>query len=274
MRSASFKDAERPLGVRTFRPSRVIAGVGWTDRLRQLAQAFFFPQSCALCGMWVCNPDFSPLCRGCLHSFPVVIPPICSVCGVPLPGHLEGQEGLCSRCRAGAWSFDIARSYGLYTGTLRVAVQRFKFEGRRRMAAPLADLLERTLARNPLPFGLDRIVPVPLHPSRRRERGYDQTRLLAEALASRLGVPVFRGLARIRHTRPQYGLDAGERRRNLRGAFRLAGGADLEGLNLLLVDDVLTTGTTVEELARLIRRKAAPRTLLVLTVARVPLVYC
>jgi ComF family protein len=118
----------------------------------------------------------------------------------------------------------------------------------------------------------DWIVPVPLHPKRRLERGFDQTLLLAELLARELCRPVFRGIRRVRDTKPQFGLDVNERRRNLKNAFALEGEDWKAASSLLIVDDVMTTGTTADELSRCFRTEKEDVRIMVLTIARVPIV--
>ena len=189
--------------------------------LRQISQALFFPQACVLCDEWVLNPDFSPLCPTCLLSLEEHNQRICYYCGIPLPGSVLEIQGTCSACKAGAVPFDFARSYGPYAGKLRKLIWKFKFEGYRRLADPLAAFLESALSNSGLQAHPTWIVPVPAHPSRKRKRGFDQTALLGRALSRRLRVPEFSGLRRVKATRPQPGLNMQERRENVREAFRL-----------------------------------------------------
>jgi ComF family protein len=146
---------------------------------------------------------------------------------------------------------------------LRQAVNAFKFHGRLRLAEPLGACLVRLLeAEAPVapPFAEppDGLVPVPLHPARRRERGFDQAKRLAAVLSEATGIPVReRLLIRTRHTRPQVDLKPSERRENVRGAFALRHPLPRSGVRVLLVDDVYTTGSTLEECARTLRRGGA-----------------
>ncbi len=128
------------------------------------------------------------------------------------------------------------------------------------------------LVQSRLEIDFDWIVPVPTHPRRRRERGYDHTALLAKGLSRRLNLPVFKGVRRIRHTAPQFGLDRADRRGNLRGAFAVSRPERLRGASILLVDDVMTTGATVDEISRTLRRDAGVAGIVVLVVARPRLV--
>jgi ComF family protein len=150
---------------------------------------------------------------------------------------------------------------------IRDAIHAFKFGGRQALARPLAALLTEGSGRPVLPPDVAALVPVPLARARRRERGFNQAALLAERLGAALGVPVrARWLARVQATQPQTELGAAERRANVRGAF--AADAAVAGRHVIVVDDVLTTGATAAECARVLRAAGALR-VGVLTVARV-----
>ena len=170
----------------------------------------------------------------------------------------------CPRCRRGSHQVDRGRAVGAYDGALRAIVHALKYEGRRSLARPLAELMR--LRGADLLIGADWAVPVPLHPSRRRERGFNQ----AADLARHLGVPVRQALRRTRATRMQAGLPAAQRHRNVRGAFELAspGQEGLAGSVVVLIDDVSTTGATLEACAGVLK-KAGVREVRALTAARV-----
>jgi competence protein ComFC len=141
------------------------------------------------------------------------------------------------------------------------------------LAHPLAALLESCLEKHELGVGVDWIVPVPVHPKRKQERGFDHILLLASALSRRIGVPVFQGLCRTRNTAPQFGLDFAERQQNVRGAFRLRRDIALAKGGVILLDDVVTTGATVLEVGQVVKRGAPGAVVTVLSVARVSLLY-
>lgn len=156
---------------------------------------------------------------------------------------------------------------------MREVIRKFKFEGFQRLALPLAGLLHECWLQSKLELQIDSILPVPLHPKRRRQRGFDQTLLLSRILSRRLKIPIYRGLRRIRNTNPQFGLDLHERHRNIRGAFALKDPIPIAGSTVLLIDDVLTTGTTVGEISHLLRRESEVNKIVILTLARAPLLY-
>ncbi len=182
------------------------------------------------------------------------------------PPHVK--EFLCGSCRRRAPGFDYARAAARYDGVVREAVHAFKFGGRRALAAPLGDLLVEVAGG--LPTGPpDLLLPVPLHPRREHERGFNQAALLARRVGRSWGCPVREDvLARAVPTQSQTELDAVARRANVRTAFRLRRSAPVAGRHVLLVDDVLTTGATLSECARCLR-EAGAALVGALTVARV-----
>ena len=156
---------------------------------------------------------------------------------------------------------------GLYEGRLRDLIHLYKFRSARALAWPLSDCLQKHFA----DLEFKGLVPVPSHPGRIRARGFDAVGLMARRLSRKCRVPVANALARVRATRPQFGLNGPARVRNLRGAFRMKRGEQLPVGNLLVLDDVLTTGTTISELASVIAAQRGVREVCALTLARTPL---
>jgi competence protein ComFC len=229
-----------------------------------------YPPKCQVCG--VVGPH--PLCTACRSSFEALPGPLCAQCGLPA-AHSElrplsaGGAPLCPACRPGAGHhFAAARAAGGFQGPLRQAILRLKYGGRRALAEPLGAYLADFLSSNPFGDDLDVIVPVPLHPSRLRARGFNQAALLCCQVGARLGVPVDAVcLRRVRRTRPQVTLRAGERARNVRGAFAVERPHLVDGKTVLLIDDVVTTCHTVDECARVLS-DAGARRVYVASVAR------
>jgi ComF family protein len=244
----------------------------WLNEFRRLLIGFFYPQSCVLCRKWTVEPDGRPLCRYCTEALRGHWLPTCPCCGILVPGDLSDPANLCSHCRVETYPFDKAASWGPYEGALRRILWHYKFRGGRRLDAPLAELLLETFVAEFHDAGVTGLVPVPIHARRIRERGFDQTLALARKLSRMLGLPVEQPVRRVRNTRPLYGLDPVSRRRSLKGAFSLVPDARLTGCRYLVVDDILTTGTTAAELASLLKRGRC-EWVGVLTVARTSVRY-
>ncbi len=199
----------------------------------------------------------------------------CASCRTPfLNGFPLDSEGRCALCRSGLRGFDAAYCFGSYDGVLRQLIHLYKYGRIRTLVRPLADLAMNAFPREER---LDAIVPVPLHWRRRWQRGFNQSALLARALSRRTGIPFLDALVRTRPTAAQAGLSNTSRRQNVAGAFRVRG-ADhrflwsakprIRGHRLLLIDDVMTTGSTAAACALALKRAGAARVVL-LTVARV-----
>lgn len=227
--------------------------------------AVVFPSTCPACGEPLAHPTAGPLCEPCWETLPRHVRPLCP-CGVPLaPGC-----GRCGRCRRDLQPFAAGASLGPYVGALRALVHALKYEKRRRVARRLAQALAKDPAVAALLTPGAILLPVPLHPRRRRERGFNQSELLSEELA-RLGpgLAVCPGaLVRRKDTPAQAGLSAAARRQNVAGAFAVRRRSQVAARVVVLVDDVVTTGATALACARVLR-EAGVAELRLLSVARV-----
>lgn len=225
-------------------------------RAAEYAFALLFPDDCRLCGAPLREISRVPVCRTCLAApEPLAADYFCVACRTPFlnPYPLDAQ-GRCGLCRRGLNGFDAAYTFGAYEGPLRELIHLFKYSGIRTLAGPLAEMMLRALPRQER---FDALVPMPLYWWKRWRRGFNQARLLAEAVSRRTGIPVLEAARRLRSTAPQAGLSHAERRRNVAGAFAVRKRAALANLRLLLVDDVFTTGATASACAAALKRAGA-----------------
>ena len=207
------------------------------------------------------------ICAACLEKTPLVGEVRCEVCSTPFEGQIDGAF-TCANCEEHRFHFIRAVATRLYRDTVREVVHEFKYNRKLQVANLLSEWLAEALDDPRLQSpACDRLVPVPLHHVRRRERGFNQALVLARLLSRARGIPVDDCLKRIRYTTSQTGFDRAARMENLRGAFQMRQHHDVRNLNLLLIDDVLTTGSTVDECAKALL-KAGAASVRVATVAR------
>lgn len=204
-------------------------------------------EACLLCGSATREGNPCPACRGTL---PLLPPARCPVCGVSTP-----LACVCGECLRRPPAFDVATAPLEYRFPVDAMIRRFKYQGDLATGRALGRLLSEHVAPLPRP---DLVIPMPLHPTRLKVRGFNQAAELAREIARRTRVPVVMDLcARNRDTAEQAQLSSRERRRNVRGAFTCV--RDLGGADVAVVDDVLTTGATLNELARVLKRRGAAR---------------
>lgn len=228
-----------------------------------------FPPRCQHCEM-----TGAVLCADCLATTRAPEPPLCPRCGRSLSAGSRADAASCSTCASGRGpkTLTALRIAAVYEGIVRDAIVALKYRGRRRMAEPLGDLLAAELRAAILQGArVDVIIPVPLHMERQRQRGFNQAELLARRCSSRLGIPVAAHLlVRQRATSPQVGLSLAERHTNIAGAFALSPRhthTRLAGRHLVLIDDVSTTGSTLDAAAEALRA-AGPASILGIAVSR------
>lgn len=228
-----------------------------------------YPEVCLVCSTPVSRIQERGVCDDCWAKVLdlKIGPPRCCSCGLPFRSTATSDGALCGDCILHAPSYSGARSYGYYAAALSGVIQGFKFGGRRNLAALLGPLLAEVFFETWRREDFDLLVPVPLHPKRRRERGYNQSELLLSSLAPHVRLPRCNALARIRATPPQVGLSDAQRQENVSAAFRCRHPERVRGKRVLLVDDVMTTGATVAGAAQALLAGGAMR-VSVLTVAR------
>ncbi|MBW1920240.1 MAG: ComF family protein [Deltaproteobacteria bacterium] len=235
-----------------------------------------YPPRCPSCHNMLAEGDYDneelvrPFCRSCFETFQQIESPLCPICGRP---HISGpaEDHLCENCLRNRPYYDRCASPYLYEGNLMEAIHEFKYMQKSHLAGSFGPLLASfasthfTLQDNLL------VMPVPLHPKRLRERGFNQSLLLARHVASRLGAQLdFLSLRRVRYTKPQTELSKDERRKNVKMAFGILDKQVVKGRSVLLVDDVATTGNTLNECARVLKKSGAQKVLCV-TLARTSL---
>jgi ComF family protein len=209
-----------------------------------------FPQSCPLCGSPSSDHRTAPICPSCWQTIIPYDGPSCLRCAKPL--HSEGAL-VCGECIRNDPPFTSITVYGLYRGALKKAINLLKYYNIKRLSTPLAEILAGTT----LP-PVDAVLPVPLYRKRLRQREFNQSALLARHIAKHIErTLILDCLVKIRDTAPQVGLHSGERRRNIRNAFTVQNTTGIEGRNILLIDDVVTTGATVGECARVLKKSGA-----------------
>ena len=240
----------------------------WTN-LRNTLQAsldLLLPPACLLCGHRL-DPDGdkTSFCRDCLTGMTPLGEAHCRRCAQPYP-ILEAADHLCGNCLQQPPPFSCIYAAGRYQGGFSDAINRLKYRNQLSLAAPLGRRLAAALSGIGAESRPEVVIPVPLHPSRLRQRGYNQAMELSRSVGRAFNCPIAPLLLqRVRHTPPQQGLSAAERRGNLRNAFRLT--RSVHNQVILLIDDVMTTGETVRECSRALRNGGAAE-VMVAVVAR------
>lgn len=205
------------------------------------------PQQCVLCAA---GTGDHWLCAACAGDLPWHDGAACPVCALP-----AGTAAVCGECLRHPPAFDATFALLDYRFPVDALLQRYKYSGLLAVAGLMGTLLSARVQNLPRP---DIIIPMPLHPTRLKERGFNQSTEIARTVARQLGIPLAsRTCSRIRPTQPQAGLSPQERARNLRGAFACA--QDLSGQHIVLLDDVMTTATSLDALARTVKNAGAAR---------------
>lgn len=224
-----------------------------------------YPRHCAACGVSI-ESEHGQICWDCRCTYDVIAEPFCVVCGDP-PGGMVEHRYTCSLCLRQRPHFDMARSAVRYRGSVRAALHSFKYQYVTCLTEDFVPMLKACVETHHCNQLFDALTFVPLYGRKERERTFNQSRLLAKGLASALGLPSVNSLQRVRMTLSQTNLTAVQRRDNVKKAFRVRNQTWVEGRSLLLVDDVMTTGSTVSECSHVLK-KAGAAEVHVVTVAR------
>jgi ComF family protein len=250
----------------------------WAAEASDALVSVFFPGGCRLCERMLTQASRLPICEECLGAFPVLPARVCRVCGSPAltattldalragNDSSDGERGTCLDCEERKYRFECARSYAAYRGTLARAVVLLKFERVEPLAAYFGERIAAVAKRDGLTG--DIVVPVPLHRARERERGFNQAELIAREVAKRLRLPLKPVLLKRTKARPDKHLLTNEERwRIVRGAFATRPGSQVDNKRVLLVDDVMTTGATLDACSNALL-EAGAKSVIGLTVAR------
>ena len=271
--SSSTDQTRRPRERTAAQPGVVLS---WMNTVAESLFATLFPANCRLCSAPLVNISRLPVCEECLSEIRPIAGGTCDICGERLvsPYILSGADPKCGLCRRLDPPYAKAVAYGSYSGGLRDLIHLLKYEQVLPAAAVLGRMLVEAITILGPSFGDGPVfvIPVPLYPGKFRQRGFNQSELIAKAalkLNSAKGKLKLRDriLERRRETQSQIGQTRHQRRENMRGAFAVAKPEQVSGHEFLLVDDVFTTGTTVSECARVLRRAGASK-VWVATVAR------
>ncbi len=219
---------------------------------------FFLPSQCPGCERFL-EEDDPGVCPDCLREIRWIRPPFCSVCGSPFESAEAGSHP-CGDCAKEKKDVTTARALGYYEGTLQELIHRWKYRKKVYLTPIFGEWMAEGLDRYWDAARFDLLVPVPLHPRRLRQRGFNQALLLVKELHRRTGIPYRRSLLRRnRPTPPQVSLSGAEREKGVKGAFSVSRTKRLEGRTVLLVDDVYTTGATANECAKALLKGGAAR---------------
>lgn len=233
--------------------------------MRQLLKGFIdliYPSGCHICG----QASEELICRTCLSSLSFIQPPLCHKCGKPC--HLVVY--CCRECRGKRFAFNTARAVGLYQGELRRAIHKFKYLNARRLGEVFARLAIKALESESSFWDVDLVSYVPLTRKKEAKRGYNQAQIFAQEVSKLVGRPNLSLLICNRQTEDQSKLNPDNRRKNVKGAFSLQRSSEAKDKNILLVDDVFTTGFTLNECARTLLSGGAKK-VNALTIARATL---
>ncbi len=223
----------------------------------KLAELIFFPSLCELCSRLLELLGERVVCRFCLQEIKSHRTSHCLSCGQFFTVTSEPQ--FCHRCVEQRPAFSVHRSCGLYKGTLKDVIILYKYRGFSVLGEALAEFAHKSLGKEEsLWWETDAIIPVPLHPEKEKERGFNQAQLIAKELAKCKHIKLIEGqLIKVRRTLPQTSLEAKDRERNLKGAFEVKDSDGIKGKIVLLVDDVFTTGSTLHECCLALRKAGA-----------------
>lgn len=211
-----------------------------------------YPNVCPFCG----KVSIEPICKECMEKIQYIREPLCKKCGKPVK---EEQSEYCHDCKVRKRSFDQGKGLWLHKVPVNQAIYRYKYHNRRIYSRVFANELYRVYEKKLAQWAVEAIVPIPLHKKRRRMRGFNQTEYIAKELGERVGIPMIPDLlVRVKSTVPQKKLESRKRNENISKAFRIRKGREIPSC-ILLIDDIYTTGSTINEAAKILKLAGAKR---------------
>ena len=236
----------------------------WTRR----ALDIIYPRNCRICSDPLADIEPGVVCRACVASAKIIEPPFCQQCALPFAGTITGETFVCGYCQDLRFHFSRTVCACRAEGVVRDCILRFKYNREMYLGPHLVEWLVGAAQRWIDWRDIDGIVPVPLHPRKQRHREFNQAEYLATALARTVKVPALRGnLRRVKDTSTQTRLDAEARARNMHDAFTVRDADAFSGKRLVILDDVFTTGATMNSCAKMLRKSGA-KDVVALAVAR------
>ena len=236
--------------------------------------SLFLPADCKTCSQALEPLNFSYICENCWNQVKWLKMPYCSRCAKPFPASLASPEAsslLCTECRQDSSPFRKIFAATLYEGVMKEAIHLLKYRRKKGIMKRLEKILKAYFFHTDLPFSrFDLVVAIPLHRKKLKERGFNQAELLARVVATHFDLKLVRNnLKRVEATKSQTSLSKKQRIENLKGAFQFRDKDEFRAKKILLVDDVYTTGTTVREAAKVLK-KAKASEVYIFTLARAP----
>ena len=237
----------------------------WSSRMRVLARRMrrglvdlLFPPHCTFCGVALARSRaHALLCSICKSGLAPKLGEVCQRCSAPLPNHLSADKD-CTHCHDRRFHFESVTTLGTYREQLRDAVLRLKVSVNEPLMWSMGRLLAERIRQTVSDFASRTLVPVPIHWTRRFSRGINQSEIIVASISKSLRIPAAERLLICRRkTKKQGTLGAGERAKNVKGAFAISPGFDISGCRILLIDDVMTTGATANEVAKVCKKRGA-----------------
>ncbi len=229
---------------------------------------FVFPPVCSICGKTDSDSKYALLCDGCINEFKIIEEPFCTICGTPFISK-EVENHPCSQCLKTRPYYNRSRSAGIYSGTLEDTIKTYKYKKVRSLFKPLSDFMFSRIEENFHEFSFDYVVPVPLSGKRLRNRGFHNAYLLAKTISEKRSIPVnFRNLIKFKDTKPQVELKFKERKTNILGSFKIMNTEMFKEKSILLIDDVYTTGNTLNECAKVLKKEGKAQRVECFTLAK------